>query len=72
LVTIVFGLFTDYGGRLAAVVSLVAGLASYLAGVYAGFDYPYLFSLGVALLSYLVVARYEPRGRIAASAAPTS
>ena len=45
LVAVVFGLFTRVGGA-----------ATYLGGVAIGLEYPYLTSLGVALVGYLGIA----------------
>lgn len=59
LVTAVFGLFTNLGGPVAALVTLVGGLFIYLVATFAGYAYPYLLSLGTALLTYVVVAVLE-------------
>ncbi|HEX6942607.1 MAG TPA: hypothetical protein VF128_06745, partial [Gemmatimonadaceae bacterium] len=59
LVTAVFGLFTSLGGPFAALATLVGGLLVYLAATFGGFAYPYLLSLGVSLLTYVVVGTME-------------
>jgi Na+/proline symporter len=64
LVSVVFGLFTTFGGWKAASVSLVAGVASYLVGTYAGLPYPYLGSVATALGSYVLVALLERRAAL--------
>lgn len=62
LVTAVFGLFTSLGGPFAALATLVGGLLVYLAATFGGFAYPYLLSLGVSVLTYVVVATMEQVG----------
>ena len=62
LVTAVFGLFTSLGGPYAALATLVGGLIVYLAGTFGGFAYPYLLSLGVSVLTYVVVGTMERVG----------
>jgi Na+/proline symporter len=59
LVTAVFGLFTPLGGPFAALATLVGGLVVYLAATFGGFAYPYLLSLAVSLLTYVVVGTME-------------
>lgn len=56
LVAVVFGLFTSVGGPAAALAALIGGAASYVAGVAVGVAYPYLTSLGVALVGYVLLA----------------
>ena len=63
LVTAVFGLFTPMGGAMAAMVTLVSGLAVYLAATFGGFAYPYLLSLAASVLTYVLVAVLEPSVR---------
>ena len=62
LVTAVFGLFTSLGGPYAALATLVGGLLVYLAATFGGFAYPYLLSLGVSVLTYVVVGTMERVG----------
>ncbi len=62
LVVVSFGLFTRIGGSLAATAALLGGLASYLAGDLLGAPYPFLTSLGSAVVLYLLGASAE-RGR---------
>lgn len=74
-VTTCFGLFSrGFGGSLAALASLVAGLLTYLGlsilDLFFAPDltcYPYLSSLAVALVGYLVVALTIERGSSASA-----
>ena len=59
LITVCFGLFTKLGGPLAALFTLVMGVASYVAATVTGVAYPYLLSLAASLLTYVVVAVFE-------------
>jgi Na+/proline symporter len=59
LVTAVFALFTRMGGAPAAALTIVLGLAAYLAGTMSGYAYPYLMSLGTSVLTYVTVAVLE-------------
>jgi Na+/proline symporter len=59
LVTVSFGLFTRLGGPAAAVSTLVTGLVTYLWGSFTERPYPFLTSLGAALLAYVVAAIAE-------------
>jgi Na+/proline symporter len=59
LVTVCFGLFTTLGGPVAALLTLLIGVISYLAATLSGFAYPYLLSLGASLLTYVVVGVLE-------------
>jgi solute:Na+ symporter, SSS family len=63
IVTVVFfGLFTRHGGSTAAVASLLSGVAAWIAGAYVlGLPYPYLTSLAIAVLSYLIAAAVDGR-----------
>lgn len=54
LVVVSFALFSDVGGPRAATAALLGGLGAYLAGSIADMPYPFLGSLGVAFLAYLV------------------
>ncbi|NUQ35844.1 MAG: sodium:solute symporter family protein [Planctomycetaceae bacterium] len=71
-VTIVFGLFTGFGGRWAAISSLVLGLAAYLlltywsrwgmeavVGEFEAANYPYLCSLATAFSAYVLAGIRE-------------
>lgn len=55
------GLSQKRGGKLTAATSMVVGMISY-GGLYYGFesDYAYLYSLVLALASYLVLMPFEP------------
>jgi Na+/pantothenate symporter len=59
LVTVCFGLFTSLGGPMAAMLTLAMGVVSYLSATFAGYAYPFLLSLGLSLLTYVVVAVME-------------
>jgi solute:Na+ symporter, SSS family len=63
LVTVSFGLFTRFGGPLAAWATLVTGLATYLWGSFTDHPYPFLTSLAAAVLMYVVIAVAESRKR---------
>lgn len=68
-VAIVFGLFTPLGGAASALGSLAAGAGAWIVGAYAlDLPYPYLVSLGSALIGYLLPAGAgwvrRPRGSI--------
>jgi len=52
VVTVLFGLFTTLGSPRTAGATLVVGLVSYVGGVVAGFDTPFLFSLACTLLTW--------------------
>jgi Na+/proline symporter len=59
LVTVCFGLFTTLGGPIAAMLTLVTGMVSYLAASFAGHAYPFLLSLGLSVLTYVTTAAME-------------
>ncbi len=59
LVTVCFGLFTSLGGPMAAMLTLLGGMASYLIATAAGFAYPFLLSLGLSVLTYVTTAVVE-------------
>jgi Na+/proline symporter len=63
IVTVVFfGLFTRLGSTSAAISSLLAGVATWIGGAYLlELPYPYLTSLAMAVLSYLIAAAIEGR-----------
>ena len=61
LVTVCFGLFTNWGGARAAVATLVMGVVSYLAASAASVTAPFLTSLAMSLATYVVVAALETR-----------
>jgi len=54
IVTITFGLFTRRGGPVTAMATLVVGAVGYLVATYAGFEYPFVLSLVLALGTYLI------------------
>jgi Na+/proline symporter len=68
LVIAVFGLFSRWGGRFAAATALIGGAVTWIAAAYVldDFAYPFLASLGVALVGYVAVATGE--GRVARTA----
>ena len=59
LVTITFGLFTRFGGPLAALATLTLSMVAYLGASYGGTAHPFLLSLAVAFTTYLIVAILE-------------
>lgn len=59
LITVCFGLFTKLGGPAAATMTLGVGVLSYMAATASGYAYPYLLSLAMSLLMYVVVAVME-------------
>lgn len=59
LVTVCFALFTRFGGVASALLTLVAGMTSYLAASLGGFPYPFLLSLGTSLGVYVVTGSTE-------------
>jgi Na+/proline symporter len=61
LVTVSFGLFTDWGGARTAIATLAAGMIVYLTASLGGAELPFLMSLGASLLCYVVGASLERR-----------
>ena len=59
LVSVCFGLFTSFGGPLAAGATLLISVLAYLASVMGGASYPFLLSLATALSTYVLVAMFE-------------
>jgi SSS family solute:Na+ symporter len=59
LITVCFGLFTKLGGPVAALLTLLTGVTSYVVATAADYEYPYLLSLGSSLLTFVVVAVLE-------------
>ena len=59
LVTVCFGLFTNLGGPMAAMLTLATGMVSYFAATFAGYAYPFLLSLGLSVLTYVTTAVME-------------
>ncbi|HEY5545130.1 MAG TPA: sodium:solute symporter family protein [Gemmatimonadaceae bacterium] len=59
LVTICFGLFTSFGGPMAAMLTLSAGIVTYLVSAASGYAFPFLLSLGLSLLTYVTAAVIE-------------
>ena len=56
-VTVTFGLFTRWGGALAAAASLIAGVVTWILGAYVlAIDLPYLTSLLASIAAYFSVA----------------
>jgi Na+/proline symporter len=62
LITVCFGLFTSFGGPVTAMLTLGVGVVSYLAAAAAGYAYPFLLSLGLSLLTYVMAAVMERVG----------
>lgn len=52
VVTVLFGLFTTLGSPRTAAVTLLVGLVSYVGGVVAGLETPFLASLALSLLTW--------------------
>ncbi|MCW5827493.1 MAG: sodium:solute symporter family protein [Gemmatimonadaceae bacterium] len=52
VITVLFGLFTKLGSPRTAAATLVIGLVSYVAGVLAGLETPFLVSLACALITW--------------------
>ena len=68
-VVVVFGLFTRFGGATSAATSLGVGVGMWVLGAYVlALPYPYLASLGAALVGYVGVAGVEESLRTAARA----
>src|SRR5688572_5881303 len=60
-VVVCFGLFTGFGGVAAALVTLILGTVSYVVLNAADADYPFLISLGLSFVSFVLVASLELR-----------
>lgn len=58
-VVICFALFTRFGGPLAALLTLLVGTATYVVLNSAGMSYPFITSLLLSLVCYLVVGMVE-------------
>lgn len=52
VVTVLFGLFTTLGSPRSAAATLIVGLVSYVGGVVAGLEAPFLISLACSLLTW--------------------
>jgi Na+/proline symporter len=61
LVTVCFGLFTDWGGARAAIATLAVGMVSYLLASQGGVEAPFLLSVVASLGTYVAVAAMEPK-----------
>jgi hypothetical protein len=59
LVTVSFGLFTRIGGAVAAMLTIVTGVVSFVGATLLGAATPFLISLGASLGAYLLVAATE-------------
>jgi len=68
IVTVTFGLFTRLGGPATALATLIVGTLGYLIATYAGFAYPFVLSLLLALCTYLVGSMLERRSSWEAAA----
>ena len=55
LVVICFGMFTHFGGPGAAMSTLLAGTAGYSIGAMTGYEYPFITSVMLSLLTYVLV-----------------
>jgi Na+/proline symporter len=61
-IVVVFGLFTRFGGSMSAAVTLLAGMSTWIIGHHViAISAPYLVSLAVALVSYVLVGLFEAR-----------
>jgi len=60
LVTVCFGLFTNWGGSRAAIATLLMGVVSYLAANFYGATAPFLLSLLASLVTYVLVSALAP------------
>ena len=59
-IIVVFGLFTAFGGARAAGAALIVGIVAWIAGKYwLAWSTPYIASLALATLSYIVVALFD-------------
>jgi hypothetical protein len=61
IVTVTFGLFTRLGGPATALATLAVGTLSYLVAAFAGFGYPFILSLALALGTYVLGSVVERR-----------
>jgi Na+/proline symporter len=59
LVVICFGLFTRFGGPLAAMATLLAGTIGYSLGAMTAFEYPFITSVALSVITYVVMGRIE-------------
>lgn len=59
LVTVCFGLFTPFGGPMAAILTLIVGMISYLAASFTAYAYPFLLSIGLSVVTYVTTAVLE-------------
>jgi Na+/proline symporter len=59
LITVCFGLFTNWGGARSAIATLLVGVTSYLAANMAGLLTPFLLSLAASLATYCAIAPFE-------------
>lgn len=66
LVTLAFGLFTNFGGPHAALATLVTGISVFVAATAIGTTAPFLLSLAASVAMYVLVASVEARRSAAA------
>lgn len=59
LVTVLFALFTSYGGARAALATLIGGVLAYVVASLFAVDTPFLLSLAVSLALYVGVGYFE-------------
>lgn len=59
LVVVCFGLFTKFGGPRTAILTLLGGLASYAVATMIELPYPFITSLGAAVVLYLAGGFHE-------------
>ena len=61
VVVVMFGLFTRFGGTRSAIAALLVGVGAWIIGAYVlALAYPYLTSLAMATLAYVVPATLIP------------
>ena len=61
VVVVMFGLFTRFGDARSAVAALLVGVSTWIIGAYfLDLPYPYLTSLAMATLAYVVPALLSP------------
>ena len=70
LVTVSFGLFTRFGGQVAALATLAVGVGSFAAASLMEATTPFLISLGASVVTYAIAGALEPEWK-PVSPAPT-
>jgi SSS family solute:Na+ symporter len=69
LVVICFGLFTRFGGAHAALATLLIGTTAYVALSFTGVVAPFLYSVGLSVITYVVIGAIEGKRRGSSSSA---